>query len=390
MQYKSWLDAFPPHDALQAMYHHGDVLAKFAAAAPDAQRASVLANLRALLAVALQLDGGRYATPYALVRALKAGGQLAPATVSDEAVRLLTIHGAKGLEAEAVLLLDTDTLERNADSMGVLVDWPGEEVAPKKFVFLVSETRPPACAVDTLAEEQAARRREELNALYVALTRARHTLVLSSITPHRETTDSWWRRLDRLLDEVPVPPAQALAGGTARALDHLLELPAATVLPAQGAIEVIADEDSDLARVGKAMHRLLERGSLAPPQLRAVVREFRLSPAQGQQAAERARCILAGAGAWAWDTQAIAWQGNEVELFHGGQLLRLDRLVQRRDAGHEGHWWVLDYKSNAAPQRLPELVATLQAYRTAVQTLHGGHTVKAAFLTPQGAVLEVP
>jgi len=390
MQYKSWLDAFPPHDALQAMYHHGDVLAKFAAAAPDAQRASVLANLRALLAVALQLDGGRYATPYAFVRALKAGGQLAPATVSDEAVRLLTIHGAKGLEAEAVLLLDTDTLERNADSMGVLVDWPGEEVAPKKFVFLVSETRPPACAVDTLAEEQAARRREELNALYVALTRARHTLVLSSITPHRETTDSWWRRLDRLLDEVPVPPAQALEGGTARALDHLLELPAATVLPAPAAVEVIADEDSDVARVGKAMHRLLEWGSLAAPQLRAVVREFRLSAAQGQQAAERARCILAGAGAWAWDAQVIAWQGNEVELFHGGQLLRLDRLVQRRDAGHEGHWWVLDYKSSAAPQHLPALVATMQAYRAAVQALHGGHTVKAAFLTPQGAVLEVP
>lgn len=90
-----------------------------------------------------------------------------------------------------------------------------------------------------------------------------------------------------------------------------------------------------------------------------------------------------------WDTEVIAWQGNEVELFHGGQLLRLDRLVQRRDAGHEGHWWVLDYKSNAAPQRLPELVATMQAYRAAVQALHRGHTVKAAFLTPQGALLEI-
>ncbi|MBA3594703.1 MAG: UvrD-helicase domain-containing protein [Polaromonas sp.] len=390
MLYKSWLDALPPHDALQAIYHHGDVLAKFAAAAPDAQRVSVLANLQALLAVALQLDGGRYATPYAFVRALKAGGQLAPASVSDEAVRLLTIHGAKGLEAEAVLLLDTDTLERNADSMGVLVDWPGEEVAPKKFVFLVSETRPPACAVETLAEEQAARRREELNALYVALTRARHTLVLSSITPHRETTDSWWRRLDRLVDEIPVPPAQALEGGNARALDFLLELPAAPVLNALSAIEVIADEDSEAARIGQAMHRLLEWGLLAPAQLRAVQREFRLSPAQGQQATERARSILAGEGAWAWNTDVIAWQGNEVELFHAGQLLRLDRLVQRRDAGHEGHWWVLDYKSNAAPQRLPELVAIMQVYRAAVQDLNPGQTVKAAFLTPQGAMLEVP
>jgi ATP-dependent helicase/nuclease subunit A len=289
-----------------------------------------------------------------------------------------------------VLLLDTDTLERNADSMGVLVDWPGAEVAPKKFVFLVSETRPPACAVETLAEEQAARRREELNALYVALTRARRTLVLSSITPHRETTDSWWRRLDRLLDEVRVPPAQALEGATARGLDFVLELPAAPVLPVPAAIDLVADEDSEVARIGKAMHRLLEWGSLAPPQLRAAIREFRLSPAQGRQAADRARSILAGEGAWAWDEQVISWQGNEVELFHAGQLLRLDRLVQRRDAGHEGHWWVLDYKSSAAPQRLPELVAIMQAYRAAVQALYGGHTVKAAFLTPQGAVLEVP
>jgi ATP-dependent helicase/nuclease subunit A len=390
MLYKGWLDRLPPHDALQAIYHHGDVLAKFAAAAPDAQRASVLANLRALLTVALQLDGGRYATPYAFVRALKAGGQQAPASVSDDAVRLLTIHGAKGLEAEAVLLLDTDTLERSADSMGVLVDWPGEEVAPKKFVFLVSETRPPACAVETLAREQTERRREELNALYVALTRARHTLVLSSITPHRETTDSWWRRLEPLLDELAVPPAQALDAGGARAIDQVLELPRATVLPPQPASDAGDDENSELARTGQAMHRLLEWGALGEAQLRAVVREFRLSPAQGRQAGERAARILAGAGAWAWDASVLAWQGNEVELFHAGQTRRLDRLVQRRDPGHEGHWWVLDFKSNAAPQHLPALVETMQVYRAAVQALYPGQTVKAAFLTPQGAVLEVP
>ncbi|MGH8832042.1 MAG: UvrD-helicase domain-containing protein, partial [Polaromonas sp.] len=108
-RWKGWLDRLPPHDALQSIYDDGDVLARFGAAAPAAQRQAVLANLRALLGVALERDGGRYATPYGFVRALKAGGTLAPATVSSEAVRLLTIHGAKGLEAEAVLLLDTDT-----------------------------------------------------------------------------------------------------------------------------------------------------------------------------------------------------------------------------------------------------------------------------------------
>ncbi len=388
MKYKGWLDSLPPHDALHAIYHHGDVLARFAAAAPAAQRASVLTNLRALLAVALQLDGGRYATPYALVRALKAGGLQAPATVSSEAVRLLTIHGAKGLEARAVLLLDTDTVERNADSMGVLVDWPGEAAAPHKFVFLVSESRPPACALEALATEQAARRREELNALYVALTRACDTLVLSSITPHRENPQSGWQRLLGLVNALPAPVALALADA-ADQVNYLSELPAAPVLPAQTAIEKVADDDSDLARTGKAMHRLLEWGACSEAQVRAVRREFRLDPAQVRDAAAKAQRILAGAGAWAWDESVVGWQGNEVELVYQGQTVRLDRLVQRKDAGHEGHWWVLDYKSRGAPQDLPELVTQMQTYRAAVQAVYGGQMVKAAFLTAQGTLVEI-
>lgn len=393
-RWKSWLDSLPPHDALQGIYDDGDVLARFGAAAPTAQRGAVLANLRALLGVSLDLDGGRYATPYGFVRALKAGGTQAPATVSGEAVRLLTIHGAKGLEAEAVLLLDTDTVERNPDSMGVLVDWPGEATEPRKFVFLVSESRPPACAADTLAAEQAARKREELNALYVALTRARHTLAISSIEPYRATTESWWQRLQGLLGELPAPVADETAGLRTEAADagvfylaELPELPQALVEPS--AVERV-DEDSLKARIGKAMHRLLEwGGALSAEQVGAAAREFRLSPAQAAQSAALAGRILAGEGAWAWRPEVLAWQGNEVDLVYAGQALRLDRLVQRKDAGHEGHWWVLDYKSATAPQRQPALVAQLQAYRAAVQRIYPGVPVKAAFLTGQGTVVLV-
>jgi ATP-dependent helicase/nuclease subunit A len=394
-RWKGWLDRLPPHDALQGIYDDGDLLARFVAAAPDDQRSSVLANLRALLGVSLALDGGRYATPYGFVRALKGGGTLAPATVSTGAVRLLTIHGAKGLEAETVLLLDTDTVERNADSMSVLIDWPGEATEPRKFVFLVSETRPPACAEEALASEQAARKREELNALYVAMTRARHTLVISSIEPHRVTTDSWWQRLQGLLGEVPAPVAEetALAGLAARdnGIFNLPELPA---LPETMAIkpttEVREDEDSAIARLGKAMHRLLEwGGAVSPQQVTAVAREFRLNPAQAAESAALAQRIQSGEGAWAWREDAVAWQGNEVDLVYRGQPLRLDRLVQRKDAGYEGQWWVLDYKSAVAPQQQPALMAQLQDYRAAVQLIYPGATVKAAFLTGRGTVVEM-
>jgi len=396
-RWKGWVDSLPPHDALQAIYDDGDVLARFAAAAPPVQRPVVLANLRALLAVALGLDGGRYATPYGFVRALKAGGTLAPATVSDGAVRLLTIHGAKGLEAEAVLLLDTDTAERNADSMGVLIDWPGEAAMPQKFVFLVSESRPPACAAESLAAEQLARRREELNAMYVALTRARHTLVISSIEPYRATTDSWWQRLHPLAQAIAPPlatdnpsAAALVCPVTDGSVFDLLCLPALPAGLTASAPALLADEDSASARTGKAMHRLLEwGGALSDLRIAAVTREFALSPAQAERASALAGRIRAGEGAWAWQDEVVAWQGNEVDLIHEGQALRLDRLVQRKDAGHEGHWWVLDYKSADAPERQPSLMTQMQAYRAAVQRAYPGATVKAAFFTGLGKVVEI-
>ena len=408
-RWKGWLDRLPPHDALQAIYDDGDVLARFAAAAPAPQRPAVLANLRALLTVALEQNGGRYATPYGLVRALKAGGLQAPIAGNPDAVRLLTVHGAKGLEAEAVLLLDTDTPERNADSMGVLIDWPGEAAAPRKFVFLISESCPPACAQEALAVEQAARKREELNALYVAMTRTRHTLVISSIEPHRATSDSWWQRLqEHAPPHDPMTPHDFLspwdrAGVRAdsEAIDNLILLPVdefhLAELPAlpktkllNASANAVADEDPTLARIGKAMHRLLEWGGLSSAeQVSAVAREFRLNPAQAAQASALAQCILRGAGAWAWNEDIVAWQGNEVDLVYLGQALRLDRLVKRKDAGCEGQWWVLDYKSALAPERQPALVAQMRTYRAAVQLIYPDAIVKAAFLTGLGTMVEL-
>ncbi|OUM02859.1 UvrD-helicase domain-containing protein [Variovorax sp. JS1663] len=394
-QWQHWLADWPPHDALSAIYHDGDVLRRFAAAAPAALREGVLANLRGLMAASLELDGARFATPYAFVRALRRGGSRAPSVAAVDAVQLLTVHGAKGLEAELVLMLDTDAPAQRAQTMGVLVKWPGQAAAPERFVFMASEKNPPACTTDDLAEEQAARLREEINALYVATTRARQELVLSAVPAARPSARSWWARLEARCEPIDV----AHDGAAPRALPaqpsllpprfRMLELPV-LLEPAATPKRTAPRADTRASALGQAMHRLLEwaRPGATLPQshVRAAGREFGLDAAAAKVAAAMAQRIRAGAGAWAWEAEALAWQGNEVTLVHGGEVLRIDRLVQHRASGV---WWVLDYKSAGRPERDDTLIAQLQRYCEAVRQAHPGATVRAAFLTGQGQLVDV-
>jgi len=390
-RWQQWAASLPPHDALDAIFEDGDVLARFVSAAPATLRAGVRANLLALLSAALQLDGGRYATPYGLVRALRAGGVPAPQAPGADAVQLLTVHGAKGLEAELVLLLDTDAPPQRAQTMGVLMDWPGEAVAPRSFIFLASESRVPPSVRAALEHEQRARAREELNTLYVALTRAKRRLVLSSVQPYGDSGSSWWQRLlpgcaPLALDGLSAAAAVEGAGDGTIVLAVLpevrFEVPRG--LPAASA------ESTPEARIGQAMHRLLEwtepdARDWSEPQVRRAAAEFGLDEAQGRQAAAMALRILQGEGAWAWRSAELAWQGNEVSVTLQGNVRRIDRLVQRKD----GAWWVLDYKSTARPSDQEELASQLRDYRAAVQAACPGETVRAAFLSAQGTLEEI-
>ena len=407
--YQDWARHLPPHDALAAIYREGDVLARFAQAVPAGQREPILAQLRALLGHALAQDGGRFLTTYRFVRALKAGGIRAPQVALPQAVRLLTIHGAKGLEAHTVIMLDTDARPPNPESMGVLVDWPGEAAAPQRFVFLASEKSPPACAEGVLALEQQARALEELNALYVALTRAAQRLVISSTEPHaRSAAPTWYQRI--LPHTLPLQAAAPAADGTVSAAasmgfalpelpPYVPPLPAPDAHSSHAARDDLPSETSEFdgsderARTGRALHRLLQWRPTPPgafdwgdEHLRAVRREFALTAAQAAEALTMARAVVSGDAAWAWDHHLLDHWGNEVEIWSEGQLLRLDRLVRRRDTGH---WWVLDYKSAHRPEQQAGLREQMHAYRRALQHAQPGDVVRLAFINAMGRLIEL-
>jgi ATP-dependent helicase/nuclease subunit A len=409
-RYQDWVNALPPHDALMAIFQHSDLVARYAAATPAHRRDAMLASLRALLGQALAQDGGRYLTMYRFVRAIKAGGIRLGATARPDAVRLLTIHGAKGLEAHTVLMLDTDAPPSRPDTMGVLVEWPGELPQPRRFIFLASEKQPPSCAAAALEQEQQARSLEELNALYVALTRAASRLVISSSEPHqRGSVTSWYERLKPyltlvaeqgevhsnlctadsqtlLLPGLPAPPApvqvidgcpQGNAGG-----------------PAQGeGAGQSHDEGSSHTRLGLALHRLLQWAptplsgwSPSDACIQAVCQEFALDTAQGREVAGMTERILGGPARWVWDDAQVDSWGNEVEIWLDGALLRIDRLVRHRESGD---WWVLDYKSALAPQTRQELREQLQGYHRALALAQPADTIRLAFVNAQGELIEI-
>jgi ATP-dependent helicase/nuclease subunit A len=385
------------------VYHHGDVLARFMAAAPAPMRDAVAANLQALLAAALDVDGGRFLTPYAWVRALKAGIVRAPAATakSSSAVQLLTVHGAKGLEAHTVLILDANAQAEKSRSMDVLIDWPAEQSAPTTFAFLASESTPPACVQTALAHEQVARAREETNALYVAMTRAQHTLALSAHEVRTPDTSGPWQRFEgidtALVQDVEMHSAQvaSLAAQAAETTFIIKKMPLDQWNIAQAATKLIAIEkpievpDSAASRIGQAMHRLLELYTPSFDMARAarsVGAQFQLDAAQSAQACGLAQSITLGEAAWVWDAAVIDWQANEVELVHAGELLRLDRVVRHRATQT---WWVLDYKSALAPERQVALCEQLGVYAAALRVSTPGAVVRAAFITGEGRVVEL-
>jgi len=401
-RWQALLLQLPPHDALSAIYRDGDVLAAYTATVSPAQAASVQAHLHALLGAALAVDGGRFLTAYGFVRALRAGGYTVPQVAAPDAVQLLTVHGAKGLEAPLVLMLDCDSESPKSATMGVLVQWPGRDNFPRRFVFLASESTPPPCCVDLLAQETTARDREEHNALYVALTRAKQALVFSAMQPHREHAHSWWKQLQAHAQETDPLPDAPDAGSPpegAWADGHVHDLP---TLPAALRLASLTpptqlrpDADADLhARIGQAMHCLLEHyvpsqaneaGLWSKHAWHLAQSQFLLDEPQMARAAQSAQAIVQGEGAWAWDASLLQWQGNEINIYFWGRSLRMDRLVQRNDTGH---WWVLDYKSAAHPHTDPTVCAQLATYCAAVQLAYPGQTVRAAFLSATGQLIE--
>ena len=354
-----------------------------------------------------------------------------PERQGEGEVRVMTVHGAKGLEAPVVILPDTTT---RATPMG------GPLLSAKGGGFLWAPRKADDCpaSAEARAQRDVAAEHESLRLLYVALTRARDRLIVGGIKTMDHFLRGSWREVIEAgfeheavapqVRRIPLEgggwalrygedPVPGLAFGAADILPGPLPAWATRLAPAEPAAaryaapsrlgeEARGPSPSPLARSqglgryrrGEIIHRLLQLLPDVAPAERAVAAERLLARERDltdDHRAEMAAAALAVLG----DARfaAVFGPGSRAEIALAGAAARMppglavsgwvDRLLVE-----ERRVLVADFKTNRpAPDTIeaadPAYVRQMAVYWALLSEIFPGRTVEAALIWTDGPKL---
>ncbi len=356
------------------------------------------------------------------------------ADIGRDEIRVMTVHGAKGLEADIVFLVDTGSAAVHANhdpKIVTLADDP-EEASGAPLAYIAPGARRPQ-RIDAALEALRERAREEYRRLlYVGLTRARDRLILCGTRKARSGSDPLWQDLALAALEpgarvVPV----TLGGETFDSLEWRRDwdqttaiVPAAAPIPARPATplpafvftsppaplpEASRIQPSESGAVEKAggmsaagARHALERGTIIHRLLQAlpehpagercpVARVYLDTVAPDWPEAARAELAAALPALIAEpDFAPLFAAGSRAEVPIIGTIAtasgplavsgRIDRLVVT-----ETRILIADFKTAAAPPTIvddvPESsIAQLALYRAVIGRLYPGRIIEAALV----------
>lgn len=421
---REWLPLarkLPVHDLLDRIYSDGDLAARYEAALPISQAARVRGNLNAFLQMALESARGRYPSLSGFLEELSQRGRGSeapdetPPSSSEDQVRILTIHGAKGLEAPAVFMAQTGSVNSSNKDAGWIVEWPSSQARPTCFVLAANKDDRDAFSQTLIDQRKQREAVEDMNLLYVAVTRARQFLHISGYVPGKTGTQASWHELatnafikmgveaddDEAFVFCPEQPSPATRS-TAKKMEPLDDprlrqpLSLARVLAKRPSAKDEVHDTNAVAR-GNALHWLLQDLSTLPGKP-ATTRRGRLEAAMGHAVrdtefttwlAEAQAVIDAPSLSQFFVTDQFRSAWNEVSISDGELYGIIDRLV---DDGET--LWVLDYKTSrdgSDAELLERYRDQLLAYRSGVVRLWPGRAVRTGLiLTPSLRYLELP
>jgi ATP-dependent helicase/nuclease subunit A len=359
--------------------------------------------------------------------------------ISRDEVRVMTVHGAKGLEAPVVIMVDTTSSPSDTQRLR-LIQLPHE--GRKVTVWAGKKADDPE-AVGTAREAMLQETEHEYRRLlYVAMTRAADRLIVAGIQPGNrngvrpdcwydlvgkglarsglqeditETDDGQIKRYTRAEDGAQATGAVAPTAITAQELPSWLRTPlpertasAGLLRPSQASgemahrvksTEAIAQRTRALQQ-GTLVHRLLQSLPDLPPERRRDAARAHLarnasgwSEAERDELAEKVIALIADsrfAAVFAAGSRAevaivgrLTLQGRPPALVSG----QIDRLVVTPN-----EVFIVDFKTNHAPPKAageapPAYIRQLALYRAVLSQFYPQHAIRAALLWTETADL---
>jgi ATP-dependent helicase/nuclease subunit A len=367
--------------------------------------------------------------------------------ISRDEVRVMTVHGAKGLEAPVVIMADTTTSPSDTQRLRLIHLPQGN--GGKVVVWAGRKADDPLCVANARNEMLEETEHEYRRLLYVAMTRAADRLIIAGCMPGNRNSvreNSWYDLVKRGLANSDlafqeIPAGDGVVKTYRRAEDATPETEIALDVPAaahpslpewlhtpatSGQIIEAPLRPSDPAgheghgiRTGESVlerGRALQRGTLVHRLLQSLP-----DVAAGRRRDAALKYLARNAGGWTdGECEALASGvlaliedprfapvfalGSRAEVSIAGRLDRpgrppalvsgqLDRLVVT-----PGEVLIVDYKTNHAPPNLAAdapsaYVRQLSLYRAVLRKLYPQLPVRAALLwteTPELMEISTP
>lgn len=354
------------------------------------------------------------------------------ASTDNKRMRIMTVHSAKGLEAEHVWLFDANAIPRGQDTgLTLLLDWPLNDAYPRAITVKRKESKNSQSRAVVMQIENQAYEDEEDHLLYVALTRAKKAVYVSGrgdfdkngvlkapsekawygwLKPYADEVLEVWPGLD-VCTQTSVsqskiqsnqcqenqsqanqrqsnPGQQAVLDFEPQMIEWVRpQCPA--VLPLSQDVGRVAERiDSPELRMGTAWHGVLEwidlakssdmQGSL-PFETWWQDRQYDCEDVLGALDADELAQVKAAAQL-IYEHEALKpWMQDASEAFNelewtlpDGRFLRADRVVKLPEG-----WLVLDYKWSVNPSNFDKYRQQVQQYIELVNSTLGAGRVSA-------------
>ena len=345
---------------------------------------------------------------------------------ADGEVRVMTVHGAKGLQAPIVILPETSAERRKQDLPRLL---------PMQDGFVYLPTKLPANLEKIKGDALDRAKQEDMRLLYVAMTRAECRLVICGYHTGRKdglgyAEDSWYAAIRTAMDDLPTTTTDcglgeirmygALQSATSQGVpqeDIKTGLPdwinrrapeeperrrdltpsdlLGNTLGPDMPLRSPAGQSPDRFQRGNIIHKLLEILPDIQPERRRVAaqayldKHLNLTSASRQTIADEVMAVLENpefSRIFAPDSQAEVSLTGSVAALPG--LVNLNAQIDRL-AVYGDEVYIVDFKSNRPPPKsadnVPEIYwGQMAAYRAMVADIYPNHRVRCALLWTDG------